>query len=572
LHEAEQIYQQILAQQPEHLDATHNLGVIASQVGRYDHAVDLIRRAITLKPDLAEAHSNLGNALKNRGLLDDAIAAYRQAIALRPNYAEAHSNLGSALREKGQLDDAIAAYCQAIVLRPDYTEAHNNLGNALRDRGQLDEAIAAYRQAIALMPHYVEAYNNLGAALAGNGQFDEAVAAFRQAIALRPDLPEAHSNLGNALRDNDQLNDAIAAYHQAIALRPNYAEALTNLGISLADKGELDDAIIAYRRAIQLKPDAADIHWDLAFLLLSMGRFAEGWEEFEWRLKDETKRLRRDFSAPQWNGEALAGKTLLLHAEGGFGDAFQFVRYVPLLRGRAAKMILECDSALVRLFSDLPGIDEIIARGQALPAFDYHIPLQSLPRLFKTDLTNIPNAVPYLKVQPENQASWKARVKNDGRLKVGLVWAGSPRAKISDDLRTRGLDVFAPLGQMPNVRFFSLQKGPESNLARPPGLEMTDFTRDLNDFADTAALIENLDLVISVDTSVAHLAGALAKPVWVLIPFSSDFRWLMDRTDSPWYPTMRLFRQKQRNDWQGVVAEMADALMEASLTGNRCLE
>jgi tetratricopeptide (TPR) repeat protein len=504
LHEAEQIYQQILAQQPEHLDATHNLGVIASQVGRYDHAVDLIRRAITLKPDLAEAHSNLGNALKNRGLLDDAIAAYRQAIALRPNYAEAHSNLGSALREKGQLDDAIAAYCQAIVLRPDYTEAHNNLGNALRDRGQLDEAIAAYRQAIALMPHYVEAYNNLGAALAGNGQFDE--------------------------------------------------------------------AIIAYRRAIQLKPDAADIHWDLAFLLLSMGRFAEGWEEFEWRLKDETKRLRRDFSAPQWNGEALAGKTLLLHAEGGFGDAFQFVRYVPLLRGRAAKMILECDSALVRLFSDLPGIDEIIARGQALPAFDYHIPLQSLPRLFKTDLTNIPNAVPYLKVQPENQASWKARVKNDGRLKVGLVWAGSPRAKISDDLRTRGLDVFAPLGQMPNVRFFSLQKGPESNLARPPGLEMTDFTRDLNDFADTAALIENLDLVISVDTSVAHLAGALAKPVWVLIPFSSDFRWLMDRTDSPWYPTMRLFRQKQRNDWQGVVAEMADALMEASLTGNRCLE
>jgi len=217
-----------------------------------------------------------------------------------------------------------------------------------------------------------------------------------------------------------------------------------------------------------------------------------------------------------------------------------------------------------------PGIEFIVsvttetgfARGRELPAFDFQIPLQGLPRLFKTDLTNIPSAVPYLKVPPEDRLRWKDRVQGDGRLKVGLAWAGSPRRKMSDEIRTRGLDVLAPLGQSPNVRFFSLQKGPESSLARPPGLELTDFTQDLNDFADTAALIENLDLVISVDTSVAHLAGALAKTVWVLIPYSSDFRWLLERTDSPWYPTMRLFRQRRRDDWQSVVAEVAAALKE----------
>jgi Flp pilus assembly protein TadD len=533
--------------------------------------VDLIRRAIALNPNFAEAHSNLGSLLTNKGQLDEAIAACRQAIALRPNYAEAHSNLGNALIGRGQLDEAIAAFRQAVILNPKLSEAHSNLGNSLRDKGQLDEAIVVFRQAITLNPNIPEAHYNFGIALADKGQLDEAIAAYRQATALRPNFAGAHSNLGSALKDKGQLDEAIAACRQAIALQPNLLEAHCNLVNALRDKGQLDEAIAVCRRAIQIKPGDARVHWNLAILLLTLGRFAEGWEEFEWRLKDETKRLRRDFWPPQWNGEDLAGKTLLLHTEGGYGDAFQFIRYVPLLRGRAKKMILECSPTLVRLFSDLPGVDEIIARGRALPAFDYQIPLQSLPRLFKTDLTNIPNAVPYLKVPPEDQSRWKGRVQSEGQLKVGLVWAGSPPRKMGDDIRTRGLDVLAPLGQTPNVRFFSLQKGPESSLARPPGLKLTDFTQDLNDFTDTAALIENLDLVISVDTSVAHLAGALARAVWVLIPFSSDFRWLMDRTDSPWYPTMRLFRQRRHDDWESVIAEVEAALKEVRVDRSTAL-
>jgi len=529
LPQAEQIYRQLLAQQPAHAVAMHHLGVIAHQTGRNDVAIDLLRRAVALNPNWHEAHSNLGNILREDGQLDEAIAACRRAIALRPDYAEAHNNLGFALKAKGQFDEAIAACRQAIALRPYFADAHNNLGNALRDMGEIDEAILAYRAAVGLSPNSAEAHHNLGIASYDKGRLDEAISAYRQAVALKSDYWKAHNNLGMALQD----------------------------------KGQLDEAVAAYRRAIQLKPDATPIHWNLAVALLTMGRFAEGWEEFEWRLKDQSRGLGRDFGRPQWNGEDLTDKTLLVHAEGGYGDAFLFGRYVPMLRGRAKKIVLECGPAAVKLLGDLPGVDEIIARGRALPEFDCQIPLPSLPRLFKTDLTNIPNAAAYLKVRPEDQGRWKGRVENDGRLKVGLVWAGSPRPrKFGDDPRSRGLEVLAPLGQVPNVRFFSLQKGPESNVDGPRGLEMTDFTQELNDFSDTAALIENLDLVISVDTSVAHLAGALGKAVWVLVPCQSYFIWLSDRTDSPWYLTMRLFRQRRGENWASVVAEVVAALKE----------
>ncbi len=392
------------------------------------------------------------------------------------------------------------------------------------------------------------------------GQVDEAIKSYRQAVALKDDLAEGHFNLGNALRDKGMFDEAIAAYRRTISLRPNVADAYNNLGSALIDNGEREEAVLAYRKSIQINPGAIHSHWNLAILLLSMGRFAEGWDEFEWRLKDQGKRLGRDFGRPQWNGEDLGGETLLLHAEGGFGDAIHFVRYAPMLKGRAQKLILECSTPLVRLFSDLPGVDEIIERGRMLPSFDFQIPLQSLPRLFKTNLNNIPNAVPYLKAPAEELSRWKVRIPSDGRLNVGLVWAGSPHPNESGDSRTRGLDIFGPLGRVPGVRFFSLQKGAESGIARPPELELTDFTDELSDFAATAALIENLDLVISVDTSVAHLAGALGKPVWVLIPHSADFRWLLERTDSPWYPTMRLFRQKRRGDWGSAMAELEMAL------------
>jgi tetratricopeptide (TPR) repeat protein len=534
LREAEELYRAILIQQPDHAVAMHHLGLIASQTGRGEIALELLRKVVVLNPDWPEAHSNLAKVLIEAGQFDEAIAACRRALALSPGFAEAHYNLAICLQKKGQLDEAIIAYRQAIALKPDHVKAFTNLGTLLNERGRLDEAIEA----------------------------------FRQAVAIDPNAAEPKSNLGNALRDKGQIDEAIAVYRQAISVNPNLPGLFNNLGAALKEKGQLDEAVAVYRQAIQIEPQAADIHLNLALLLLGMGRLAEGWEEFEWRLKDQTRTVCRDFGSPKWNGESLTGKTLFVYSEGGYGDAIQFVRFVPLLRERAGKLILECQPSLVKLFSDLPGVDEIIARGRALPAFDFQISLLSLPRLFKTDLANIPNGVPYLNVPAAEQSRWEARIQRDGRLKVGLVWAGNPHPNPRSDLRSRGLDVLAPLAHVTHVQFVSLQKGPESSVAGPPGLEIIDFTGDLNDFADTAALIANLDLVISVDTSVAHMAGALAKPAWVLIPNSADFRWLVDRTDSPWYPTMRLFRQKERGDWGSAVEELKVALQAAA--DSRC--
>ena len=463
LHEAEQLYRQILAQQPEHAGAMQFLGVIANQVGRNDIAVGLIRRAIGLNPNVAEAYNNLGNALKDQGQLDEAIAAFRQALALNPNLPEAHNNLGSALKDQGQLDEAIAAYRQAIALRPTYADAHNNLGNALKDQGQLDEAVAAFRQAIAL------------------------------------------------------------------------------------------------------KPDYAEFHFNLSLSLLTSGDFQQGWEEHEWRWKcKEFPTPARNFPQPQWDGCPLEGRTLLLHTEQGHGDAVQFIRYLPLVEQRGGRIIIECQAELQRLIRPIAGRCQIVVSGQPLPIFDLHCPLLSLPRVFGTNLDNIPNNVPYLRADAEDAGRWQRRLADHSPLvKVGLGWAGSP-AHRNDCNRSMKLATLAPLGQVPGARFFSLQKGEAAAETKTPpaGMELVDWTQELKDFADTAALIANLDLVIAVDTAVVHLAGAMGKPVWTLLPFVSDWRWLLERQDSPWYPSMRLFRQPRIGDWDGVITRVVEALSD----------
>jgi tetratricopeptide (TPR) repeat protein len=525
--EAEQLYRQVLAQYPQHAGAMLFLGVIAHQVGRIDVAVGLIRQAIALNPNNAEAHNNLGVALKDKGQLDDAIAAYRQAIALRPNYPEAYNNLGNALTDKGQLDEAIAAYRQAIALNPNLPEAHNNLGNALRTKGQLDEAIAACRQAIALRPNYLEAHSNLGNVLTDQGHLDDAIAAYRQTIALDPNFPDAHSNLGSALKDKGQFDEAIAAFRQAIALNPRLPEA----------------------------------HHNLSLALLARGDFQQGWDEYEWRWKCKNP-LRRDFAQPQWDGCPLDGRAILLQAEQGFGDAIQFIRYLPLVEQRGGRIIIECQVELQRLFRIMAGRWHIVALGQPLPVFDLHCPLLSLSRISRANLANIPNTVPYLYADADDTGSWQQRLGGHCPLvKVGLAWAGSPTHR-NDRNRSIKLEMLAPLGQVPGMRFFSLQKGAAAAEAKtpPPGMDLVDWTMELKDFADTAALIANLDLVIAVDTAVIHLAGAMGKPVWTLLPFVPDWRWLLQRPDSPWYPTMHLFRQPRIGDWDSVITSVVEAL------------
>lgn len=418
-------------------------------------------------------------------------------------------------------------------------------------------------QALRINPNFPEACYNLGVVLERQGQLDQAITAFQQAITLKPDYAQAHNNLGNALCSQGRLDEAIAACRQATILQPNFAEAHCDLGSALHEKGDRAAAIAAYRRALACNANLPEAHYNLAQLLLLQGDFAPGWTEQEWRgLSKNFPSRRQNFPQPQWDGSALAGRTILLHLEQGYGDVLQFVRYVPMVAARGGTVILACVPELRRLLKDTPGVMRWLMDGEPLPTFDVHCPLLSLPLAFGTSLQNIPQTVPYLHADAQDTARWREVLAADTQaFKVGLVWAGRP-THINDRNRSLSLNALAPLAQVPGVSFYSLQKGPASQqaLTPPPGLSLIDHTAELKDFADTASLIANLDLVISVDTAVVHLAGAMAKPVWTLLPSMPDWRWLLDRDDSPWYPTMRLFRQSSRGDWAGVITQVTQAL------------
>jgi tetratricopeptide (TPR) repeat protein len=589
-HEAERLYRHVLTLNPRHPDSLHLLGVLALQVGRHDLAVALIGEAIGIDATVALYQTNLGNALQALGKLDQATACYRRAIVLRPRYPEAYNNLAATLHAQNQTDQAAIWLRKAIALKPDFPEAYNNLGNLQAALGQAAEAIACYQKAVALRPDYAEAHNNLGAALAGQGAPRQAIACYQTALALQPDFPEAHNNLGIVLNQLGRLEEAAACCRQAIALKPDLQEAYDALGAALADQGKLEDAVACYRTAVKLrpneprahdnlgaalkeqgapeeaitcfrtaiglKPDFPNAHHNLAMALLARGDMAEGWPEYEWRW--QTARMapsRRDFIQPQWHGEPANNRTLLIHAEQGLGDTLQFCRYATLAADRGLHVIMEVQKPLARLLQGLRGVDRIVAYGDDLPAFDLHCPMQSLPLALGTTLATIPNAPSYLHADPEQIDAWGARLAASGNPnpRIGLAWAGNP-AMTRDRQRSLTPDRLAPLLESPGLHFISLQKD------APRNVPLTDFMNDIDDFADTAALVANLDLVISVDTAVAHLAAALGKPVWLLDRFDPDWRWLTDRRDSPWYPSLRLYRQPKPEDWDSVLAEVANDL------------
>lgn len=430
---------------------------------------------------------------------------------------------------------------------------------ALQMRGDLASAAKAYQKVVAAIPGHPYAWSNLGVALRHMGEYEQSIAALRQADALLPDTPAILSNLGAVLNSAGQSEAAIPILQRALQLQPDHVESLLCLGATLHDLQRMEEAIVLFDKAVALQPENPEGHWGLAMSLLRLGDFSRGWKEFEWRLRMPRLNQRRDFPKPQWHGEDPSGRTILLHAAGGFGDAIQFIRFAPEVARLGAKVILEGHANLIRLLSRVPGISTVIRRGDPLPPFDWHIPLPGLPMAMKTTLETIP-AQPYLSSPPELAAAWRSRLAGDGSFKVGLVWAGSERTD-----RSHRLDLFAPLAEARGTKFFSLQKGPESSQTPPPGMNWADFTGELRDFADTAALLEQLDLLITVDTAAAHLAGAMGKPVWVLIPRRADFRWLRGRSDSLWYPTMRLFLQERLGDWETPVARIAQALKEIAL-------
>jgi Flp pilus assembly protein TadD len=532
LTEAEAIYRQILAAVPQEPNALHLYGLLLHSTGKLEMARDLIQRAVQLRPQQAAFRSNLGQLLAAMGREDEALLQLRRAHELRPESAEILNNLGQLLSLTGSVAEGIALLRKSIALLPNHAHTHNNLGNALRSIGEIDPAVES----------------------------------LQTAVKLAPQEPVFHSNLGNALQDAGKLDQAIASFNQAIAIKPTLAEAHNNLGTSLRMLGRLDESIAKYRDAIALQPDYAMPHFNLGLTLLLTGNFEEGWREAEWRWRVREHKLRADeYPIPLWNGADLDSRTILLHPEQGFGDAIQFARYAPLLSQRGARVLLACQPELRRLFQQIAGVERVLTTGDMLPPCDVRCPLLSLPRVFGTNLSNVPAMVPFLRADPELVPKWKDRLAGDGRKKIGLAWAGRPQHR-QDRLRSIPLPSMLVLAQVPGTRLISLQKGPAAAHARETAaaLSLDDWTAELSDFADTAALIDALDLVITVDTAVAHLAGAMGKPVWVLLPFVPDWRWLMDRSDSPWYPTMRLFRQGRIGDWETPIQRVVRALGEES--------
>jgi tetratricopeptide (TPR) repeat protein len=598
LQAAEQIYRRILAVEPDRAEAWHLLGMVLVQSGQHETGVECIRRALALRPDFFEAHYNLGNALKSQGELAKSAACYRRALELKPDCAEALNNLGIVLRHQGRLDEAVACYRRVLAIQPDGAATHYNLGVALQDRGMLDEAVACYRRAVELKPDYAKAvvclasalqsqnkfdaaaewyhravelnpgaaelHYNLGAACQHVGNLDEAVACYRRALELRPEDAETHNNLGAALQYQGKTSEAIACYHRALQLNPDFSAAHNNLGNALRDRGNLDEAVTCYRRALDCDADNPDAHTYLALAWLVAGDWQRGWSEYEWRWRTKQASPRR-FAQPLWDGSPPAGKTILLHSEQGLGDTLQFVRYAAIVKRLGATVIVGCQKALTPLLAGCPGIDRLVAEGDVLPQFDLQAPLLSLPRILQTSLDSAPAAVPYLFAAPALIEAWKEKIRDVPGFKVGINWQGRPGPG-PWVARNIPLRQFAPLAQVPGVRLISLQQGPgrEELTCGPEHLPVLDpgdeVDRAAGAFMDTAAIMMNCDMVITSDTAVPHLAGALRVPVWLALPFAPDWRWMLARADSPWYPTMRLFRQTSPGDWQGVFCEIEKTL------------
>ncbi len=551
LKEAARLYRRLLTGDARHTDAMHLLGLIVSEQGEQEEAIRLIARAVELRPNTAVYLANLGLALRRAGKLEEAVHRYQRAIGLAPDNAGTHFKLGSALRDLLRLVEAEQSYARAVTLDPTHIEAHYERANALHQlsryaeaiagyeavialdplhaeahfnlavtlmlENRIDEAEVAYRRALALHPDHAQAFNNLGHILQAKGRFEEALQCYRHSLHIKPDYVEAHYNLGVALQNQDRVEESAEAYRKVLALDPLHADAHNNLGSLHLAMNELPAAIACYQHAVELAPEHHDAPWNLGLAHLTLGRWDEGWKGYEWRFRMNPK-LKKDFTQPLWQGEPLEGKTILLVAEQGLGDTIQFVRYRKELERRGARTIVDVQERLKPLIGDREDVP-----------FDYYAHMMSLPGILGGA---IPAEVPYLNVTPANLGPG---------FKVGVCWCGNTSYK-NNYLRSMREEDIAPLQAIEGVRFFSLQQ------------------KEGDTLLGTAQTVAGLDLVITVDTMIAHLAGALGRPVWTMLCFAADWRWMLGREDSPWYPAMRLFRQSRRGDWTGVVERVGNEL------------
>jgi tetratricopeptide (TPR) repeat protein len=585
-----------VARQPQDATLHAKLGAALCGLSRFDEAEAAYRDAIALNPDATRSHFNLAVALTGQGRLADAEATYREVIARDPAYQGVWLNLGNVLADQEKFDEAIAAYRQELKADPDNSGLHGSLATALYRQGRLDEsiihlrratvidsgnlpalrllglvlhdagrmqeAVHAFRQVSTLDPGDVEILSNLGACLCALGQIDEAAAACDLALAIRPDYAPAHTNMGIILDVRNDFEGAVAAHRRAVAASPGYVKGHANLAVALRNVGEIDEALEVSRRVVALDPEQPQARFNHSHFLLMSGDLLNGFVEHGWGRK--CKGWAHGFlelREPEWRGEALDGRTLLLYAEFGIGDALQFVRYLPMVAQMGGSVVLQVQAELVPLLRRLTGIT-VVPRGVALPRFDVHLPLMDLPRIFRTTLESIPAEIPYLHADPASVARWRYALDETSSLKVGVVWAGNPLHRGDRYRSLRAQDVLPRL-IMPGVQLYSLQKEPRAEdaevLARRSA-EIIDLAPVIDDFADTAAAVMALDVVIAVDTSVVHLAGALGRPVWVLLPYALDWRWLRNREDTPWYPTARLFRQRKAQVWEDALSCVSSEL------------
>jgi tetratricopeptide (TPR) repeat protein len=560
------------ANQQRQIDTLLRQAVALQQNAAYGEAEELYREILALRPRHFDAIQLLGALALQSGRLEEGIALLKQAVAINGMQAPIHSNLAYAYNATRRYKEGLASASRALALQTDFVDGLNNRGNALAGLDQPAQALAAFERALSLQSGFAPGWSNRACVLRDLGRPVDALASCDQAIALQPNYADAWSNRANALSDLNRPQDAQQSYQRAIELAPTLADAWNNLGLTLVDLNQHAQALLSYERALALNPGFAEAHWNESLCLLQMGRLTEGWQKYEWRWeRNRIKAARRDFAQPLWRGDfSIEGKTILLHAEQGLGDTLQFCRYAAMVAALGARVVLEVPAELLRLLANLQGVGVLIEQGQPLPPFDCHCPLLSLPLAFKTEVATIPASPRYLFANTQASQRWAQRVGDNapGLLKVGLVWAGGNRPHVAelrknDARRSITLDALRPLFDVPRVQFYSLQKGPAAQqCGQIPELaqHLIDYTDELVDFADTAALVANLDLVISVDTACAHLAGALGKPVWILNRFDTCWRWMLERNDSPWYPSAQLFRQPALGDWTHVILSIREAL------------
>jgi tetratricopeptide (TPR) repeat protein len=529
--------------------------------GRLAEAEAGYRSALELKPNHFDALHLLGLVRHLRGDHAEALRLVGTALKIRPDYPDALSNIGIILHALNRGSEALENFDRALKFKPQSAEIHGNRGNALIQLRRHEEAVVCFDRALALMPNYPAAHYNRGNALLALHRLDEALTAFDAALTLRQNWPEALNNRGNVLIRLGRVSEAMSDYETALKLQPGQPDTLCNIGNALNVLGRPREALAVLQQAIVARPNAPVAHYNAAMTRILLGDYKAGWAEYEWRWQTPWfYPQRRSFDAPLWQGkEPLEGKTILIHAEQGFGDMIQFARYVPLVAARGGEVVLEMPEPLMALMAGLAGVSEMIAKGAAPPKVDLHCPLMSLPHAFGTDVSTVPAEVPYLAAPADRMTKFAAALAAPKSPRVGLIWSGRPTHH-NDVNRSVPLTKLAALFDAP-CSFVSLQRDlREADAAALPRYPLTDLGGQLGDFADTAAAISQLDLVVSVDTSVAHLAGALGKSVWILLPHAPDFRWMLERNDSPWYPSARLFRQQSAGDWGLVLEEVKAAL------------